>query len=168
MPDDTSNIPPTDAVGTVTPNLPAVSKHMPIALALWFDERLSERAKTIAGYSSNAKGFVPDHLRGQPQTCFAIVELAMTWNLSPFSVARSVYPLPGGKTGFEGKLVHAILASSGKIVGEIKYEYYGDWDALKGKFVMKTGDKGKPYASNTSTRHQAHGPAINVLAHVTV
>ena len=95
------------------------------ALAIWFDQAVFDRARQIATYIARAEGFTPPHLVGKPEACFMVVELALTWRLSPSAVARSTYPIPGGKVGYEGKLCQAILENSGKLVGPVKYQHYG-------------------------------------------
>lgn len=144
----------TKAVTEFTPRqAPAVAQAaqhapMPTALALYLDDALYERVSSIASRMSKAQGVTPKHLVGQPEACFAVVSRAITWKLDPFAVAMATYQTPGGQIGFEGKLVHAIIENSGRLDpagGGIKYEHYGDWSKVQGKFAIieKQKDDGK-------------------------
>lgn len=106
-------------------------------LAIFFNPRMYHQAKAVAVRLSEASGIVGKHLIGKPSACLAIVSRSITWNLDPFAVAQSTYETPGGKIGYEGKLVQAILENSGAVVGRITYEYKGNWEKLRGKFKME-------------------------------
>lgn len=136
------------------------------ALAIMLDPLMFERAKQIAVYMSKADGFTPPHLIGKQEACFAVVTRALTWKLDPFAVAQATYSTPGGKVGYEGKLVQAILENSGHIDGPVRFEHYGDWSRVKGKFAIRKSDKGKDYAVATWTREDAQGLGVTVKAKV--
>lgn len=114
-------------------------------LAIMFNERLYQRCKDIATNMSQARGIVPPHLLDKPVSCFAVLTRSITWKLDPFAVAQCTYETPGGKVGYEGKLVQAILEQSGKLEGGVKYELFGDWSRIRGKFKKAKSDKGKDY-----------------------
>ena len=114
--------------------LPANMKMAP-GLAIFFNEALYQRCKAVALRMSEATGIVGAHLINQPSACMAILSRAITWNLDPFSVAQCTYVVKG-KIGYEGKLCQAILENSGAIDGQLKFEFFGDWDKLRGKFKM--------------------------------
>lgn len=118
--------PPRSEVGFVPEGMPDITggHGMPPGMAMWFDDRLFSRAKQIATYLAKAKGFVPSHLIGQHEACFAVVERSLTWKLSPYAVAQCCYQTPDGKVGYEGKLCQAILENSGKLNGPVRYEHY--------------------------------------------
>lgn len=127
---------------------------MPAALALYLNDALYERVSSVALRLSKAEGITPGHLIGKPEACFAVVSRAITWRLDPFAVAMSTYQTPGGRIGFEGKLIGAVIANSGRLepsAGGIRYEHYGDWSKIQGHFAMKTGSSGKEYAVPTWT-----------------
>lgn len=115
-------------------------------LALMFNEPLYERCKQIAKIMAGANGFTPQHLINMQEACFAVVTRAITWKLDPFSVAQSTYQTPGGKIGYEGKLVQAILENSGYLEGGVKFELFGDWEKIRGKWIKKSSDRGKEFA----------------------
>ena len=103
-------------------------------LAIMFNDALYERCKQIAGVMSRAAGFTPEHLIGKTEACFAVVTRAITWKLDPLAVGQSTYSTPGGKIGYEGKLVQAILENSGHLEGGVKFEHFGDWARIRGKW----------------------------------
>lgn len=115
-------------------------------LALMFNEPLYERCKQIAQIMARAQGITPPHLIGQSEACFAVVTRSITWKLDPFSVAQATYQTPGGKVGFEGKLVQAILENSGYLEGGVKFQHLGDWEKIRGKWIKKSSERGKEYA----------------------
>jgi RecT family len=139
------------------------------AMQIMLDERLFERAKQIATYMSKAEGFVPGHLLGKPEACFAVVTRSLTWKLDPFAVAQCTYTSAAGKVGFEGKLCQAIIENSGKVEGGVEYETYGDWSKVKGKFKMVASDKGngKKYPVATYTEEDEIGLGVIAIAQVT-
>lgn len=149
------------------PALPAGSTpaDMPLALRIWFDDALFARVKNIATYLSRAKGVTPPHLLGCPEACFFVVEKALIWNLSPSAVAAATYQTPGGKVGYEGKLCHAIVEQSGKLepgTGGVRYELFGPWEHIDGKFEIGTSRKGNDYAKPTWTRADTKGVGVEV------
>ena len=111
-------------------------------LAIMFNDRLYARCRDMALDMSKAEGFTPAHLLGKPYACFAVLTRAITWKLDPLAVAQSTYQTPGGKIGYEGKLVQAILENSGKFEGPIKFEHLGDWSKIRGKWKMGKSPKG--------------------------
>jgi hypothetical protein len=124
-------------------NLPTTG--MAPGLAIMFNDRLFDRCKQIAGYMAKADGFTPPHLIGKSEACFAVVTRAITWKLDPFSVMQSTYQTPGGKVGYEGKLVQAILENSGQLQGPVTYELFGDWSKIRGKHKKAQGQRGGEY-----------------------
>lgn len=134
------------------------------AMSIWFDQALFDRARQIATYLSKAEGFVPPHLLGKLESCFAVVERSLSWKLSPFSVANACYQTPNGRVGFEGKLCQAALESSGKVEGAVQFEHIGDWEKIAGKFEIRTSSKsGKDYAVPTWTREEAVKLGLGVI-----
>lgn len=81
-------------------------------------------AMRLAEVMSGARA-IPGHLQGDPGSCFMIVEQSQRWNMSPFLVAQCTSNI-GGKLCYEGKLIAAALTSTGAIIGEFDYEFFGD------------------------------------------
>jgi hypothetical protein len=95
-----------------------------------------------------------------------VVVRALTWKLDPYAVAECTYQTPGGKVGYEGKLCQAILENSGKMVGGVRYEHYGDWSKVQGKWERAKSQKGKEYARATWTDREAEGLGVTVIAQI--
>lgn len=136
---------------------------MPMGLAIMFNDKLYDRVKQIAGVMSKAEGFTPSHLLGKGEACFAVITRAITWKLDPQAVAQCTYQTPGGRIGYEGKLIQAILENSGKLEGNVKYELIGDWTKINGKFEIKKSQHNKDYAAATWTRADARAGGCGVI-----
>ena len=104
----------------------SVTVSKPQAVAPSLVPQTMEQAIKLAELMSKAK-LVPQHLQGAPGDCLLIVEQAMRWNASPYAVAQCTSSIKG-KLMFEGKLVHAVIESSGAIDGRISYEFSGEGD----------------------------------------
>jgi RecT family protein len=144
--------------------LPAV--RMAPGLALLFNDKLYERCKQVATIMSGAKGFTPPHLIGSSEACFGVVQMALTWGLTPQLVAASTYATPGGKIGYEGKLVQGILENSGWVEGSIQYQMVGDWNKVRGKFKKMTSQKGGEYHVPDWKEEDEEGLGVIVRAKV--
>lgn len=136
-------------------------------LALMFNEPLYERCKQIATIMAKAQGITPSHLIGCSEACFAVVTRSITWKLDPFSVAQATYQIPGsGKVGFEGKLVQAVLENSGYLDGPVKFELFGDWDKIRGRWKKIKGQSGKEFPAQDWKDEDENGLGVVVSAQV--
>lgn len=97
--------------------------------AMMFGANNLERAMQIADAMASAKVSVPNHLRGNPGDCLAIVMQAAQWGMNPFAVAQKTH-LVNGTLGYEAQLVNAVVQTSGAISGSFHYEYSGEGDAV--------------------------------------
>jgi hypothetical protein len=147
MPDDARNLPAETEVNlpALAPATTLVLAGMPIGLQIFFEPTLNAYCKDAARYMSSAKGFVPPHLLGKVQSCFAVVSRSLTWRLDPFAVAQATYETPEGKVGYMGSLCQAILVQSGHLIGGVKFKHEGDWARLRGKFKLVPNQAGKGY-----------------------
>jgi hypothetical protein len=151
------------------PNLPAVMSvedvsGLPLALQIFFDDRLFERCKAVAHYIAKAEGVTPRHLIGKPEACFAVVSRALTWRLDPYAVAQNTYQTPGGAIGYSGALCRAALENSGQIEGGVKTAYYGDWSKVQGRFAWQTSQKGGKFPVRAWKDEDEEGLGITVSA----
>ena len=134
-----------------TPGLVPAGYRLPInvsvapGLALLLDPANRQFFRDLAVDMSKASSLVAPHLLGQPALCYAVIEMALNWGLSPYAVARGIYQTPGGRIGFEGKLVAGILEKSGQFEGPISYELFGEWEKVRGKFKLAKSEKGREY-----------------------
>ena len=135
-------------------------------LALLFNDRLYERCKDVARIMAAAEGFTPPHLRGKLEACFGVVQMSVTWRLTPQLVAASTYQTPGGRIGYEGKLIQAILENSGSLIGGVQFELFGDWQKIAGKFKKQTSQKGHEYPVPDWKAEDEIGLGVTVSAQV--
>lgn len=149
--------------GDLSSFLPASSSP---ALMIMLNDKMFDRAKMIAGYLSKAEGFVPRHLVGKSEACFAIVTRAITWKLDPYAVAQSTYQTPGGVIGYEGRLCQAILENSGQVEGGVQFKHFGDWTKVQAKFAMKTGSSGKQFPAPAWKAEDEDGLGVIVSAQI--
>lgn len=140
------------------------------ALQILLNDHLYKRCIDVAARMSQADGVTPKHLIGKPAACFAVVQMALIWKLSPQMVAGSTYETPGGRLGYEGKLCQAIMENSGKVDGQIEAEWIGPWEKIEGKFRIETkkANSGKDYeaAIQTWKREDEDGVGVIVTAQV--
>lgn len=84
---------------------------------------------------------LPDHLRQErvngvwkpldaeqvKANCILIVNQALRWGVDPFAILPSTFVI-GGKLGFDGKLVAAIVNKLGGLTKKLSYEFSGSGD----------------------------------------
>lgn len=97
--------------------------------AMMFGAGNFERAMQVANAMAEAKVSVPNHLRGSPGDCLAIVMQSSQWGMNPFAVAQKTH-LVNGTLGYEAQLVNAVIQNSGAIKGRFHYEYHGENDQV--------------------------------------
>lgn len=146
--------------------LPIVVAQLPLSLQIFFDDALFKRCQTIANYMADAAGFVSPHLKNNPKACFAVVSKALTWRLDPYAVAQATYATPGGQIGYYGSLCQAIIENSGRLKGGIKFEHYGEWPRLRGKFKLATGSNGGKYPVADWRPEDEEGLGVRVVAQI--
>lgn len=76
----------------------------------------------LAEAMAQAAVAVPQHFRGKPGDCLAVVMQAAQWGMNPFAVAQKTHVV-NGQLGYEAQLVNAVVQSSGAITGRFHYEY---------------------------------------------
>lgn len=94
-------------------------------VAFYMNTALFEQVQRVATLMSRAN-LVPAHLRGPEKLsdCFLVVSQAFRWRMDPFAVAQHTYVL-SGKLGYEGKLIAAVINSSGRLRENLAFEYSG-------------------------------------------
>ena len=140
-------------------------RNMPVGTRILFDDRLHARFVELAEKMAKSS-LCPPHLQNNPDACFAVIRMALNWNMDWFQVAASTYSPARGKIGIEGRLAVAAMLGSGK-VREIQYRHTGDWDKVNGKFEMvKTVKNDRPitYAKATYTAEDEKGLGIIATA----
>lgn len=110
--------------------------------ALLMDNNSLERLERIADLMASGKTTIPQHLRGSRGDCFAVVLQSMQWGMNPIAVAQKTH-LVNGTLGYEGQLVAAVVNTSKAVKDRFHFEWYGPWEKVIGKFVIKRGEKGE-------------------------
>lgn len=116
----------TNALTASAPRAVAVDFNDPVAIYL--DSDVFSQLQRVAKLMSSAS-LAPTHLRGEGKLgdCFLVAAQAFRWRMDPFSVAQHTYVL-SGKLGYEGKLIAAVVNSSGRLQGSLDYRYAGAGD----------------------------------------
>jgi len=106
-------------------------------VAFYMNTALFEQVQRVATLMSRAN-LVPAHLRGPEKLsdCFLVVSQAFRWRMDPFAVAQHTYVL-SGKLGYEGKLIAAVINSSGRLRENLAFEYSGKGNERRVKVVGK-------------------------------
>lgn len=145
----TNNTPKTDTVIDAAEKfglsaVPAVRQNMGILIT---DERAMTMALRLAETMCQNKVTIPQHLRGNVGDCLAVVLQATRWGMDPFVVAQKTF-LVNGTLGYEAQLIAAVINTSSALDGRLRYEWFGPWQKIVGKFKMveskKLDDNGRP------------------------
>lgn len=122
---------------------------------MMLDSRAVESYKDMAKLMAQAQVQVPDHLKGKPADCLAVVLQAAQWQMNPFVVAQKTHVI-NGTLGYEAQLVNAVVSSSNAINGRFKYEYQGsreDWKPKWSKEMRGNKEVWKPqFSANAAVR----------------
>ncbi|WP_285359873.1 recombinase RecT [Pseudomonas sp. fls2-241-TYG-175] len=110
--------------------------------ALVLDGDSLDKMMRLADVMATGRATLPKHFNGNSADCLAVVMQAMQWKMNPFAVAQKTH-LVNGVLGYEAQLVNAVITTCAPVVDRLHYEWYGDWDKVIGRFVIKTGDKGE-------------------------
>lgn len=57
-----------------------------------FNVQALTQLQAVAGLMAQAAVTVPEHLRGNPADCMAIIMQAMQWGMNPYAVAQKTHP----------------------------------------------------------------------------
>lgn len=105
--------------------------HDDSALSYLMDTARFEHLFRIARTLANST-LTPKHLRGgsvdeTTANCFRVVNQAMRWKFDPFAVADETYVV-GGKLGYQGKLVAAVVNARAGLRERLRPTYEGEGD----------------------------------------
>lgn len=122
---------------------------------MMMDSNAVSSYKEMAKLMAQAQVQVPDHFKGKPADCLAVVMQAAQWQMNPFVVAQKTHVI-NGTLGYEAQLVNSVVSSSNAIVGRFHYEYQGtreDWKPKMRKEVKNGKDVWKPeFSENACVR----------------
>ena len=134
------------------------------------DGALFDRLERMANMMASGKTALPAHFRNSPGDCFAIVLQATQWNMNPLAVAQKTHII-NGVLGYEAQLVSAVINSSGVVKDRFRFEWFGDWDKIVGKFKevesrTKKDDNGNPkkFIVPAWDQKDEHGLGVTVSA----
>lgn len=127
---------PQDLAGVSTEIAPYVGGQDLILHGDYFD-----KIDRLANIMAKAKGAVPRHLLGNPGACFAVALTAVRSNLDPYGVARKTWEGPDGTIKYEGQLVIALINNSGLLRERLRWEYFGAWEKILGRFQWRESKK---------------------------
>ncbi len=93
-------------------------------IAVYLNPPVFDQVQRIGNVMS-AGQLVPEGLRGNKADCILVAMQAFRWGMDPFAVAQSVFVVHG-RIGYEGKLILAVLNTSGALESAFDYEHGGD------------------------------------------
>lgn len=126
---------------------------------------LFDRLRTLSEVMANSGAFVPDHFRGKPDACMAVVMQAARWGMDPFAVAQKTHIVGNsGVLGYEAQLVNAVVTNMSPTKDRLHYEWFGSWENIVGRFVEKTSSKGNKYMAPGWDLKDEAGVGIRVWA----
>lgn len=119
---------------------PALAAGATSASALMLDDRSMDRMVRMADLMAGGRSTVPAHLQKSPGDCLAVVMQAVQWGMNPFAVAQKTH-LVNGTLGYEAQLVAAVINNSGIVADRFRFEWFGAWEKIVGKFKEVTSNK---------------------------
>jgi hypothetical protein len=110
------------------------------AVSYLLDTARFEHMQRIASAMASAS-LIPKHLKGKDNdpsrvhaqtvgNCFLVVNQAVRWNMDPFAIAPETYEV-GGKLGYSGKLVAAVVNARAGLSARLDYKFEGSGDNRK-------------------------------------
>lgn len=139
---------------------------VPVAPHFDFDlsPDLFDRFERLAHVMASAT-VLPEHFRGKPGNCFALITQSHRWRMDPFAVAQKTHITQGGALGYEAQLISAVVSTNAPITGRPVYEYLGDWPKVLGKIEERKSEKsGGKYYVATYTQKDEEGLGVIVRA----
>ena len=115
--------------------------------ALILDVASMDSIMRLADFMAKGRTTIPDHFKGSPADCAAVIMQAIQWRMNPYAVAQKTH-IVNGTLGYEAQLVNSAIQSSGVTVDRFAYEWFGPWENIIGKSKVidkpaqgKYGDK---------------------------
>jgi len=107
-----------------------------------------ESIMRFARMMASGRSTIPKHLQGNEADCAAVIMQSMQWRMNPNAVAQKTH-LVNGVLGYEAQLVNAVITSKAPTKERLKYEWFGSWENILGKFAereskTKKDDHGHP------------------------
>ncbi|MEH3412297.1 RecT family recombinase [Phytobacter diazotrophicus] len=126
---------------------------------------LFNRLLKISEVMANSGNFVPEHYRGKPDACMAVVMQAARWGMDPFAVAQKTFIVGNsGVLGYEAQLVNAVVNRMAPTKDRLHFDWFGPWENIVGRFVKKTSSQNKEYIAPGWDLKDEAGVGIRVWA----
>lgn len=126
------------------------------AAALVMDVGSMDSIMRMSDMMAKSRTTIPDHLKGNPSDCAAVIMQAMGWGMNPFAVAQKTHVV-NGTLGYEGQLVNAAITASGVTRDRFNYEWFGAWERIIGKTrIVNVPEKGKKGETGYKKAYQFH------------
>lgn len=114
-------------------------------LATYSDNMLMDVAAmnhmmNVATFMAGGTMTLPQPYQKNPANCLAVVMQAAQWRMNPYAVAQKTH-FVNGNIGYEAQLVSAVIQQSGAVNGMFKFEWFGPWEKIVGKFVERESKK---------------------------
>ena len=92
-----------------------------------------DRMLRAAEVMASAQVTLPQHLRGKPGDCLAVIMQSSQWGMNPFAVAQKTH-IVNGALGYEAQLVNAVIIARAPLRERLRFEWFpeGAW-SIKGK-----------------------------------
>ena len=101
---------------------------------------------------------VPEHFRGNIGNCMIALNLADRYGADVFMLMQTMY-IVHGKPGLEGKMIAALINSSGRYSDELKYEV--EESGSKTDKKVDRPDRVRAYATSSKSGELVHGPWVS-------
>jgi len=155
----------TETAAVEQPQLPVeASNSSASAMSIIMDGDAMNRMMTAAKLMASAKVTIPKHLQGSEGDCMAVIMQAAQWKMNPFAVAQKTHISQSGTLGYEAQLVNAVVVSSGSIVGQPEFTFFGDWSKILGKVKEMRGQNGGKYYVSDWDAKLEEGLGVTVTA----
>jgi len=128
-----------------------------------FNPDAMDKLIRFADIMSGSRVTVPAHLAGNPADCLSVTMQAIQWRMNPFAVAQKTF-IVNGVLGYEAQLVNAVITTMAPTQDRLRYEWFGPWENVIGKFVEKTSSKGNKYIAPDWTLKDEAGCGVRVRA----
>lgn len=100
--------------------------------ALILDVASMDSIMRLADFMAKGRTTIPDHFKGSPADCAAVIMQAIQWRMNPYAVAQKTH-IVNGALGYEAQLVNSAIQSSGVTLDRFNYEWFGPWEKIIGK-----------------------------------
>lgn len=139
----------------------AESVATPTVATMVLDNGSMDSMVRLAEIMAEGKATLPAEYRGNRGDCLAVVMQAVQWKMNPFALAQKTHFI-SGKIGYEAQAISAAINTTAPIKERLRFEWYGPWENVIGKYIEKQNSKGDTYRKLASTLADEKGVGIKV------